>query len=200
MFNKSVSGLALLEHAERLADLFSLMPRVVVVALIGSLARFEDRENANDIDLVLLHVGTHPAVSFSIIRGEVYADFYGGLEKTGRFELKEGESALKRLFGECSYSIQRYIKDHVPCKVDIICANAAVLTDCVALLESSIAYGDYNFARRIFCELPLMKFNLYRGKFESGQLMHKAGLCCKPTVPWETMRKLREHRQAQWSY
>lgn len=127
----------LLEHSERLADNFSLMPGIQLIGLTGSLARWQDREKANDIDLVLLHDGTLPDGSFSVVRGRVinhsvYCDVVSWV-------LKEGEDSLRKLFGDRSYPVRRYIKENVPCKVDIICANAAILTDCGT--------------KKIFCDL-----------------------------------------------
>lgn len=196
-FRKTPSGSAFLAHAERLADLFSLMPGITAVALTGSLARIEEQEHANDIDLVLFHDGTLDNLSFSIVRGKEYDCMYGVYSETDRWELKQGESILKRLFGDRSHPIRRYITDYVPCKVDIFCANAAVLTDCDALRQFSTTCRDPEFANRIFCEVSLRKFDVFQGKFLPFNLLHKDGLCCKPRVPWETARKLRQQGNAE---
>lgn len=183
-----MAEMTLTVHAEHLADLFSLLPGVCEVGLAGSLARVEDQKKANDIDLVILHDGSMADCCFSAVRDTVRDTDYGNI---CGWEITAGKKMLTDLLNDRAHAILRYIREHVDCKVDIICANRSVLTDCNALRRfSTETCPDPEFSSRIFCELPLLKFDRQRGKFGWGQLKH--GSCCKPRVSWEVVRKLRE--------
>lgn len=185
----SSSNSSLMSHAERLADLLSLVTGVREVALFGSLAREKERTNANDIDIVILHDGSLPDGSSRVLRGKMFTWRYGSSCMQTCWGIREGKDSLRRLLGIRSYPVLRYIQDNVGCGIDFIFANHAVLTDCDVLRGFSVTCPDPEFSNRVFCELPLVWFDVTVGRFDlRNTIKHKDGICCKPEVSWEKVR------------
>lgn len=182
----------LMECAIQIADYFSMLPVIKQVALTGSLARLNERSKAHDIDLVLFHDGEVPDRMITL-EGKVESWNPYGIDRVPNRELF---SFLEKLFGASALPIARYLINVVPSKVDIVLAHRRILTDCDYLGKFSVMDKDPDFSKRVFCELPLLGFNVLTGTF-SEALRHRRVYCgCYPAHRWEFVRQERKSRTA----
>ncbi|OHA07567.1 MAG: hypothetical protein A2934_01570 [Candidatus Sungbacteria bacterium RIFCSPLOWO2_01_FULL_47_10] len=190
-----------LDHAKVLAYLLSREKNVSLVALTGSLARSED---ARDIDLVVLHtLGADKDFTCHINHNP------SGFDLTHRTESRDSvlthlcDQTMRQL-GWCGFiednfslgllSIIRKLCMGVPVrpkdiKVDLIFVGYQVLYDCDYLARLAGIEKFEDFYRRVFCEIPLLRFNPAVAQFEYPSLRHKDGKCCFPRRLWKDVRR-----------
>lgn len=182
--------------AVQLADYFSLLPQVRLAALTGSLARPNERRRARDIDLVLLHDGTLGDRMVTLLGKIEEQGPYGNVYKVPNHSL---HLFLKETFGVDLMSVARFLREKVPCKVDLIMAHVRILAECDYLEQFSVMDGDPDFAKRVFVEIPLLGFDAFRGEF-SQHLRHSGPRCTPACLPKRSWNEVKQSRKIDTSW
>jgi len=192
MFNFEKSKL--LVQAEKLANYFTRIPELKMVCLSGSLARVAERQEAHDIDLVLLHDGTLTDRRFAFCNRELsFTAWYDGQSSL------VDANALTDIFHSNAAPLVNYMERYLTCRADIMIVDHKVLGSCAYLNEISrdpTLEFDRDFFRRIFCEIPLLSYDSQSGSFREEGIKH-GDSCCLPKRRWEDVRVERKAAQAR---
>lgn len=173
-----------------MADILSRVPGIKQVMLTGSLSRPEGGGMVGDIDLIVLHDGSLQDTAFTVRKGRhEHCQYMDEVDK-----IFTGEEGLETLGGGV---LNRYICDVVHCPVDICCADYRVMDDCYFLGRFAAINKDPDFARRVFCEMPLPVFHRELMGFTDDGVLHKNGKCCKPEKSWAVRKKEREAQRSK---
>lgn len=168
----------LLRVAGILAHLFSKEKDVVAVGLTGSLARHEP--NPGDVDLIVLHkFGFHDVFTAHLLHEHAP-------EKEPRYP---NSGSLSQTFSKSLSTSVEHLCEMMETRADIIVVPEQVLHSC-DWLNLVIDHEDItDFYKRIFCELPSLRYDPKEHVFRSPGLKHKDGQCCFPKVTWTELKE-----------
>lgn len=168
----------LLRVAGILAQLFSKETDVVAVGLTGSLARHEP--NPGDVDLIALHKYGFSDVFTAHLLHE------HAPEKEPRYP---NSGSLSQTFSKSLSKSVENLCELTETPADIIVVPESVLHSCDWLADVTRHEDSTDFYKRIFCELPSLRYDPKEYVFKSPGLKHKDGKCCFPKVTWTELKE-----------